>query len=110
VGRDVEDEESGEGDVVCREVWRGEDGGAATVVCVFRRASASRWRRSNSACWSAGRRRGAGAGSKVEEGRGRGMLDEKGRVVVVIEAEIGVGRRVAYGRRVRISRDILLRY
>lgn len=74
----VEGEAEEVGEVEWRDVVNGLTEGME--VCVCRASSAARWRRSNSACWSAGRRGGEGDWVNVEEGRVEVRI-ERGRVV-----------------------------
>jgi hypothetical protein len=77
---------------VCREVAKG----FSMVMCVCRASSAARCRRSNSACWSAGRRGGEGEDWKVEERREDvGVSSRRGRIARMVR-----GRRrdiIVYG-------------
>jgi hypothetical protein len=73
------------------------------VVCEERAASAARWRRSNSACWSAGRRGGEGPVWRKEDARRAGAGVE---VRGVMARERVRGRAWRSGRR----RDIFGRF
>lgn len=81
-----------EGDVTCREVARGEPGdedAAGVWVWECNLASAARWRRSNSACCSAGSRGGEGRSS-------RKLLAKRVCVLALVAMADVRGRRARY--------------